>query len=185
MTLKPYQIVSEVLYDKNAKRATGVRAMDALSNEMMDYKAKAVFLCASTLNSTWLLMRSATDIWPGGLGSSSGELGHNLMDHHFRAGAEGKLEGLDDKYFYGRRPNGFYIPRYRNLFGEKRDYLRGFGYQGGAGRDGWSRAVAELGMGGQFKDLMPPAGQGSIGAAAFGEMLPNQNNKVTIDKNKT
>ena len=77
-------------------------------------------------------MRSATDVWPGGLGSSSGELGHNLMDHHFRCGAEGKLEGLDDKYYYGRRPTGFYIPRYRNLFGDKRDYLRGFGYQGGA-----------------------------------------------------
>ena len=92
-------------------------------------------------------MRSATDVWPGGLGSSSGELGHNLMDHHFRAGAEGTIEGMEDKTTYGRRPTGFYIPRYRNLFGDKRDYLRGFGYQGSAGRQGWSRAVAELGVG--------------------------------------
>ena len=122
------------------------------SNQTTDYTAKVVFLCASTLNSTWLLMRSATDVWPGGLGSSSGELGHNLMDHHFRAGAEGTIEGLDDKYYYGRRPTGFYIPRYRNLFGDKRDYLRGFGYQGSASRDGWSRAVQELGVGGAFKD---------------------------------
>src|SRR5262249_55407789 len=97
LTLQPYAIVSEVLYDKNTKRATGVRVIDALTNKSTDYSAKIIFLCASTLNSTWLLMRSATDVWPGGLGSSSGELGHNLMDHHFRAGAEGRIEGLQDK----------------------------------------------------------------------------------------
>ena len=184
LTLKPWSIASEVLYDKNTKRATGVRVMDGLNNQMTDYKAKVVFLCASTLNSTWLLMRSATDVWPGGLGSSSGELGHNLMDHHFRAGAQGKLEGLDDKYYFGRRPNGFYIPRYRNLFGDKRSYLRGFGYQGGAGRDDWGRAVAELGVGGAFKDAMAMPGGWNIGGTAFGEMLPNHNNKITIDNSK-
>ena len=184
LTLKPWSIASEVLYDKNTKRATGVRVMDGLNNQMTDYKAKVVFLCASTLNSTWLLMRSATDVWPGGLGSSSGELGHNLMDHHFRAGANGKLEGLDDKYYFGRRPNGFYIPRYRNLFGDKRGYLRGFGYQGGAGREGWGRAVAELGVGAQFKDAMSMPGGWTIGATAFGEMLPNHANKVSIDQTK-
>jgi len=114
-----------------------------VTEQTTDYNAKVVFLCASTLNSAWLLLRSATDVWPGGLGSSSEALGRNLMDHHFRAGASGTIEGLDDKYYYGRRPTGFYIPRYRNLFGDKREYLRGFGYQGGASRQGWSRAVAE------------------------------------------
>ncbi len=184
LTLKPFAIVSEVLYDKDKKRATGVRVMDAVTEQMSDYSAPVIFLCASTLNSTWLLLRSATDVWPGGLGSSSGELGHNLMDHHFRVGAEGKIDGLEDKYTYGRRPNGFYIPRYRNLNGEKRPYLRGFGYQGGAGRDGWSRAVAELGVGGQFKDAMSQPGGWTIGATAFGEMLPNHANTVTIDQNR-
>ena len=184
LTLKPWSIVSEVIYDKDKKRATGVRVMDALSNQVTDYKAKVIFLCASTLNSTWLLLRSANDVWPGGLGSSSGELGHNLMDHHFRVGAQGKLEGIDDKYYFGRRPNGFYIPRYRNLFGDKRQYLRGFGYQGGAGREDWGRAVAELGVGGAFKDSMAMPGQWSIGATAFGEMLPDHRNTVTIDKTK-
>ena len=184
MTLKPWSIVSEVLYDKDRKRATGVRVLDAVSNQTTDYKAKIVFLCASTLNSTWLLMRSATDVWPGGLGSSSGELGHNLMDHHFRIGAEGTLEGRDDKYYYGRRPTGFYIPRYRNLFGDKRDYLRGFGYQGSAGREGWSRAVAELGVGGAFKDQAAQPGAWTIGGTAFGEMLPNHENKVSLDTSR-
>jgi len=185
LTLKPFAIVSEVLYDRDRKRATGVRVLDAVTNQTTDYSARVVFLCASTLNSTWLLMRSATDVWPGGLGSSSGQLGHNLMDHHFRCGASGKLEGLTDKYYNGRRPTGFYIPRYRNLFGDKRPYLRGFGYQGGAGRDGWSSAVAELGVGGAFKDKAAEPGAWGVGATAFGEMLPNHKNKVTLDDKKT
>jgi choline dehydrogenase-like flavoprotein len=184
LTLKPWQIVTEVIYDKDRKRATGVRVHDAVTDQTTDYSANVIFLCASTLNSTWLLMRSATDVWPGGLGSSSGELGHNLMDHHFRCGAEGTLEGMDDKTYYGRRPTGFYIPRYRNLFGDKRDYLRGFGYQGSAGRDGWSRAVKELGVGGAFKDEMTMPGTWTIGATAFGEMLPNHANMISLDDTK-
>ena len=184
LTLKPFSIVTEVLYDKDRKRATGVRVLDAVSEQTTDYRAKVVFLCASALNSAWLLMRSATDVWPGGLGSSSGELGHNVMDHHFRCGAEGTLEGLDDKTVYGRRPTGFYIPRYRNVFGDKRDYLRGFGYQGGAGREGWSRSVAELGIGGAFKDMLAEPGVWTIGGTAFGEMLPNHNNRISLDESK-
>jgi choline dehydrogenase-like flavoprotein len=181
LTLRPFAIVTEVVYDRDRKRATGVRVIDAVTNQSSEHTAKVVFLCASTLNSTWLLMRSATDVWPGGLGSSSGELGHNLMDHHFRCGARGDLEGLDDTYYFGRRPTGFYIPRYRNFFGDKREYLRGFGYQGSASREGWSRAVAELGVGAAFKDAMTQPGQWTIGATAFGEMLPNHANAVSLD----
>lgn len=181
LTLKPWSIVTEVLYDKDRKRATGVRVLDAVTDQWTDYSAKVVFLCASTLNSTWLLLRSATDVWPGGLGSSSGELGHNLMDHHFRCGAEGKLAGLDDKYYFGRRPTGIYIPRYRNLFGDKRPYLRGFGYQGSASREGWQRAVKELGVGAAFKDDMSMPGSWVFGATGFGEMLSNHANQVGLD----
>src|SRR3954467_6962188 len=181
---QPWSLVTEVIYDRDQKRAKGVRVLDAVSNQTTDYSAKVVFLCASTLNSAWLLMRSATDVWPGGLGSSSGELGHNLMDHHFRAGAEGTIEGMEDKYYYGRRPTGFYIPRYRNFFGDKRDYLRGFGYQGSASRDDWSRAVSELGVGGAFKDNAALPGPWTIGGTAFGEMLPNHANQVSLDQTK-
>ncbi|MGQ0641527.1 MAG: GMC oxidoreductase [Gemmatimonadaceae bacterium] len=186
LTLKPFAIVTEVLYDRDRKRATGVRVLDAVSNATTDYSARVVFLCASAINSTWLLLRSATDVWPGGLGSSSGELGHNLMDHHFRLGASGDLEepGLNDKYIFGRRPTGFYIPRYRNVAGDKRDYLRGFGYQGGSSRQGWSRAVAELGVGAAFKDRVAQPGKWTIGATAFGEMLPNHANTVGLDAMK-
>jgi choline dehydrogenase-like flavoprotein len=184
LTLKPFAIVTEVLYDRDRTRASGVRVLDAVTDQTTDYTARIIFLCASTLNSTWLLLRSATDVWPGGLGSSSGELGHNLMDHHFRVGAQGTIDGLDDKSYNGRRPTGFYIPRYRNLFGDKREYLRGFGYQGGASRQGWSRAVAELGVGGAFKDAVAQPGPWTIGATAFGEMLPNHANHVSIDTSR-
>jgi choline dehydrogenase-like flavoprotein len=186
LTLKPFSIATEVLYDRDKKRATGVSVLDAVTEQTTEYRARIVFLCASTLNTTWLLTRSATDVWPEGLGSSSGELGHNLMDHHFRAGAEGVLEEpeLEKQYYYGRSPSAFYIPRYRNLFGDQRDYLRGFGYEGSGGRLGWQRAVEELGVGGAFKDRMAEPGAWRIGATGFGEMLPNHDNKVSIDETK-
>jgi choline dehydrogenase-like flavoprotein len=184
LTLRPFSIVTKIIYDRNTKKATGVEVLDAETNQTYVYNAKVIFLCASTLNSTWVLMRSATDVWPGGLGSSSGELGHNLMDHHFRVGASGSVEGYEDKYYYGYRPNGFYVPRYRNLFGDKRDYIRGFGYQGGAGRSGWGREIAELNIGGEFKDALCEPGNWSIGMTGFGETLPYHENQVSLDKDK-
>ncbi|HEX7061292.1 MAG TPA: GMC family oxidoreductase [Woeseiaceae bacterium] len=187
LTLRPFSIVTEVLYDRDQKRASGVRVLDAVTEQTTEYKARIVFLCASTLNSTWILMRSATDVWPEGLGSSSGELGHNLMDHHFEVGASANLTdpALAAKYYFGRRPNGFYIPRYRNLFGDKREYLRGFGYQGSASRGDWQRGVAELGVGKSFKDALSEPGDWRIGGSAFGEMLPRHENRVTIDESRS
>ena len=184
LTLKTDAIVTDVVYDRDRRRARR-RARDRCADQRHDrYTAKVVFVCASTLNSTWLLMRSATDVWPGGLGSSCGELGHNLMDHHFRCGANGMIDEHHDKNVYGRRPTGFYIPRFRNFFGDKREYLRGFGYQGSASRQGWQRAVAELGVGGAFKDAMATPGQWQMGATAFGEMLPNHANRISLDPAK-
>ncbi len=184
LTLRPFSIVTEVIYDKDTQKAKGVRVLDAETNKTFEYFAKVIFLNASALNSTWLLLNSATDVWAGGLGSSSGELGHNLMDHHFRCGANGTVEGFEDKYYYGRRPNGIYVPRFRNLNGEQRDYIRGFGYQGGGSRQGWSRNVAELGIGAELKDALSEPGQWTMGMTGFGETLPYHENKVTLDKTK-
>lgn len=184
LTVRPWSIVTKILYDKDTKKATGVEVLDAEINKTIEYKAKIIFLNASALNSAWVLMNSATDVWPDGLGSSSGELGHNLMDHHLNVYAGGTVEGYDDKYVYGRRANGIYIPRYRNFFGDKRDYLRGFGYQGGAGRDGWNREIAEYkGIGGEYKDALAEPGTWTMGLGGFGETLPYHENKVTLDKN--
>ncbi|HEY5368661.1 MAG TPA: GMC family oxidoreductase [Hanamia sp.] len=184
LTVRPWSIVTKILYDKDTKKATGVEVLDAESNQTYQYFAKIVFLNASTLNSAWILMNSATDIWPDGLGSSSGELGHNIMDHHLGVGASGTVDGYDDKYYYGRRPNGIYIPRFRNLFGDKRDYIRGFGYQGSASRQGWSREIAEMNIGGEYKDALAEPGPWTMGVGGFGEILPYHENKVTLDKTK-
>ena len=184
LTLRPFSIVTKILYDKDTKKAKGVEVLDAETKQTYEYFAKVIFLNASALNSTWILMNSATDVWDGGLGSSSGELGHNLMDHHFRLGASGQAEGYDDKYYYGRRPSGIYVPRFRNLGNEKRDYLRGFGYQGSASREGWGRNIAELSIGGDFKDALCEPGPWNMGIMAFGETLPYHENKVTLDKTK-
>ncbi|HEV7330623.1 MAG TPA: GMC family oxidoreductase [Flavisolibacter sp.] len=184
LTVRPFSIVKEIIYDKDTKRAKGVRILDAQNNQTYDYFSKIVFLNASALNSAWVLMNSATDVWPDGLGSSSGELGHNVMDHHFRVGANGRAEGYDDKYVYGKRPNGIYVIRYRNIGDDKRDYVRGFGYQGSASRQGWGRDVAELTIGADYKDALCEPGEWRMGMTAFGEMLPYHENRVYLDKSK-
>jgi choline dehydrogenase-like flavoprotein len=184
LTLDTNKIVLKVLYDKDKKRATGVEVMDAETNKTYTYTAKIIFICASAFNSAWILMNSATDIWPDGLGSSSGELGHNVMDHHFRLGASGTAEGYSDMYEYGRRPTGIYIPRFRNVNGDKRDYVRGFGYQGSAHR-GRGINVAELTIGADLKNaLTEPSDNWGFGITAFGEMLPYHENKISLDKTK-
>jgi choline dehydrogenase-like flavoprotein len=184
LTVRPFSIVTKIIYDKNTQKATGVEVLDAETNQTYEYHAKVVFVNASALNSAWVLMNSATDIWPDGLGSSSGELGHNIMDHHYNLGASGRMEGYEDKYYFGRRPNGIYVVRFANLFGDKRDYMRGFGYQGSAGREGWSRNIAELSIGGKFKDELSEPGQWSVGIGGFGELLPYHENKITLDHNR-
>ncbi len=184
LTLRPFSIVNQILFDPKTRRATGVLVIDAETNEQIEYKAKVIFVCASALASTFILLNSTSAEFPGGLGSTSGELGHNLMDHHFRVGAEGDVMEHQDKYVVGRRPNGIYIPRYQNYNGEKKDYLRGFGYQGGAGRQGWAREVAELNIGGDFKDTITEPGNWRMGMTGFGEMLPDHSNRMWIDKTK-
>ena len=184
LTVRPFSIATKIIYDKDTKKAKGVEILDAETNKTYEFFSKIVFVNASTLNSTWLLMNSATDVWPDGLGSSSNALGHNLMDHHLGVGANGEAEGYDDKYVYGRRPNGIYIPRYQNLLNDKRDYLRGFGYQGSASREGWKRQIAELTIGGDFKDALSEPGGWKMGIGGFGEILPYAENKVTLDKTK-
>ncbi len=182
LTLRPWSIVTKILYDKDKKKATGVEVLDAETNKTYVYNAKIIFLNASTLNSAWVLMNSATDVWEGGLGSSSGELGHNIMDHHLGAGANGKMDGYEDKYYFGRRANGIYIPRYQNVNGDKREYKRGFGYQGSASREGWGRQIAEMSIGGDFKDALTEPGGWKMGIMGFGEVLPDHANFVTLDK---
>ncbi|MFV8226049.1 GMC oxidoreductase [Christiangramia aquimixticola] len=185
MTLRPNSIVSEVLYDPDTKLATGVKVIDAETKETMEFKANVVFLCASAVASTSILMQSKSDRFPDGLGNDSGELGHNVMDHHFKAGASGNYDGFHDSYYKGRKPNGIYLPRFRNLNGKSEvDFLRGYGYQGGASRTNWSESIAEAAYGQELKEAITKPGGWNMGLMGFGETLPYHENKMTLDYNK-
>lgn len=185
MTLRPFSIVNSVIYDEEKGKATGVRVIDTNTGEILEYYAKIIFLNASAVNSTLIMLNSISGRFPNGLGNDSGQLGRNMMDHHFRIGANGVYEGFEDKYYIGRRSNGIYIPRYRNIGSDKRDYLRGFGYQGTASRQGWARGVRELAIGSELKGIITDPGNWTMGITAFGECLPYEENKMWLDHDKT
>lgn len=182
LTIRPYSVVTRIIFDPKTQKASGVEILDSETKETKEYFAKIIFLCASTLHSTQILLQSDSDRFPQGMGNDSGELGHNLMDHHFRLGANGTSDDFSDKYYVGRRPNGIYIPRYQNLFGNNKNYLRGFGYQGGGGREGWQRYIAEAEYGNSLKEAISNPGEWTMGLMGFGECLPYHENKVTLNK---
>ena len=184
LTLRPHSIVTEIIWDKEKNKATGVRILDGETEEWMEFYAKIIFLNASALGTTFIMMNSKSDRFPNGFSNGSGELGHNLMDHHFRTGARGQIDDFTDKYYSGRRPTGFYIPRFRNIDKDsmRQDYIRGFGYQGGASRAGWSRGNGKKGFGADFKEEMTKPGPWGASMTAFGECLPYHENKVELDE---
>lgn len=185
MTLRPNSIVHSVIYDEAKGKAVGVKVLDAVTKEEIDFYAKVIFLNASTLGSTFILLNSVSSRFPNGLGNGSDQLGRNLMDHQYRAGAEGSYESFEDSYYIGRRPNGIYIPRFRNVGNDKRtDYLRGFGYQGAAARSSWARGVAELSVGADLKKELTEPGGWAFGITGFGECLPYADNRVTLNRNE-
>lgn len=184
MTLRPNSIVYELIYDEQKGKATGVKVLDAETGEQIEFYARVIFLCASTMGSTFIMLNSVSNRFPNGLGNDSGELGCNIMDHHLGVGANGEYDGFEDQYYTGRRANGFYIPRYRNIGKDKRDYLRGFGYQGGGSREGWSRMVAELSFGAELKEVVTTPGKWRMGMTGFGEVLPDHSNRVSINREK-
>ncbi|HWZ98557.1 MAG TPA: GMC family oxidoreductase [Candidatus Dormibacteraeota bacterium] len=186
LTIRPYSVVRNVMFDSAKRRATGLQVIDAQTKETMEYKGRIIFLCASTLESTRLMLNSATSEFPNGLGNSSGELGHNLMDHHMGSGAGGIMPGHEDKMPFGNRPNGIYVPRFRNV-NEKtkqKNFARGYGYQGGGSRDGWGRGGFMSGFGVDFKNMLKMPGPWRMTLAGFGECLPYHSNFVAINKDK-
>ncbi|MBL6647891.1 MAG: GMC family oxidoreductase [Flavobacteriaceae bacterium] len=187
MTLRPNSIVYEIIYDETKKKATGVKIIDSESKLTYEFKSKIIFMCASTVPTTSILMQSKSSRFPNGLGNDSGELGHNLMDHHFQIGADGTYDGFEDKYYTGRRPNGIYIPRFQNIGGntKSKDFLRGYGYQGGASRTDWKEYVKEASYGEELKQAIVKPGKWDMGLNGFGEVLPYHENKMYLDYDKT
>ncbi|MDP9205017.1 MAG: GMC family oxidoreductase [Gemmatimonadota bacterium] len=183
LTLRPFSVVHSVIYDPRTKKATGVRVVDGNTKEMFDVKARVIFLCASALESTRILLNSATAEFPTGLGNSSGELGHNLMDHIMDGGATGTLPWAKDRMEVGRRPDAIYVPRFRNVKTKHPDFLRGYGFEGRAERAGWERGGDMPGFGAAFKkSLIGDLGPWELNLGGFGEMLPRHENYVEIDR---
>jgi choline dehydrogenase-like flavoprotein len=183
LTLRPNSLAHSVIYDEERDRAAGVRFVDTETGETHEVYARVIFLCASTLGSTRVLLNSRSRRHPEGLGGGSGALGRYLMDHHIRQGASGEIPGLLDRYYQGDRPNGTYLPRFRNLEGpasDKLDFVRGYAYQGGAGRGGWGRGATRPEIGAALKEALHDPAPWRMGLSGFGECLPRKDNYVEL-----
>lgn len=185
LTLRPFSIVSEVIYDEHSQKAKGVRVIDAETHEVYEFYAKVIFLNASTIATTAILLQSRSGRFPNGLGNDSGQVGRNLMDHHSSAGAEGIHEGFSEYYYKGRRPCGFLVPRFRNLNPQtSSDFLRGYNIQGKGKRQGWHEKMFAKGFGADFKQELLRPGPWSVWMGGWGECLPYEDNTVELSAEK-
>ncbi len=184
LTMVHNAIVQSVEYDAESNRVTGVRVVDAETNEKKLYTARIIFLNASAIASAMILLQSKSQAYPTGLANRSDQVGRNLLDHVSGAGAAGLMSGFDNMKVFGRRPSGgIYIPRYANLNGQDKPYLRGFGFQGGSTPIGDSGGQI-AGIGREYKEAHKKPGPWRISIGAFGEQLPNPDNRVTLHASK-
>ncbi len=184
LTIVTDSIAHSVVYDAKSKKATGVRVIDAKTKEARTYEARVIFMCASTLGTTQVLLNSVSENFQNGFANSSGVLGHYLMDHLYAQGARGIMPGYEDRYYHGRRATGIYIPRFKNLNGQEEKYYRGYGFQGGASRKGWKDGMNKRGFGADYKESFNRPGPWTFNIAGFGEMLPDYKNMATLHKTK-
>lgn len=184
LTLRPFSVVHSLSFDSKTRRATGVRVIDAQTRASLEFRGKLIFLCASALESVRILLNSSTTEFPNGLANSSGELGHNLMDHIKGGGAVATIPGNEDRIVLGRRPNGIYLPRFRNVKRKDADFLRGYGFQGSGQRESWERGIAQTAFGADFKNSLRKPGPWRFTFYGYGECLPNHNNYVELDRQK-
>jgi len=184
LTVVTNAIVESVIYDDRRDRVTGVRVIDAKTRQSREYRGRIVFLNASTIGTAQVLLNSKSARFPNGLANSSGEVGHNLMDHLSKAGARGIVPGLEDDYYYGRRPTGTYTPRFRNLRGRDSDrlgFIRGYGIQSGAGRASWDRGISTPGIGTDLKTSLHEPGPWGMTMQGYVECLPRHENQIALD----
>ncbi len=187
LTIRPFSVVHSVLYDAKTGKASGVLVIDSETKETIEFKAKVIFVCASAMASTQILMNSKSEAFPTGIGNTSGVLGHYLMDHHHGAEVNAVVPGFLDKTAYGNRPLGLYVPRYRNIDekSKMKDFVRGYGFEGGADRERWWHAYDTPGFGADFKEKVQQAGPWRIGMLAFGETLPYYENHCRLHETET
>jgi choline dehydrogenase-like flavoprotein len=184
LTLRPFSIVHSVIWDKQKNKATGVRVIDSETMETFEYFAPIIFLNASALNTTKIMLQSKSETFPNGFANNSGALGHYLMDHYSGTGAAAGYDIMKDQYYSGQRPTSVYIPRFQNLHKQDRKYTRGFAYEVYASRTEWTRGYNSPGTGGDWKDLLSEPGDWQAAMYAYGECLPNYKNQVLLDETK-
>jgi len=177
-------IASEIIYDEKTQKAKGVRVINQNTMAVEEFFAKIVFLNAGSMNTAALLLNSKSSRFPTGLGNDSDQVGRNIMDHHLGVGATATVDGFENDYIFGQRPNALYIPRFRNWGTDKKDFLRGYGYQGGASKSDWKRGITMNGFGASFKEDMSHPGTWTMGFGGFGEILPDPSNRMFLDKEK-
>jgi choline dehydrogenase-like flavoprotein len=182
LTLRPHSIAHTVVYDAKSGRASGVRIIDARTRTEHEFRARVVFLCASALESVRILLNSSSHTFPNGLANGSGALGLGVMDHIKWGGASGVIPGWEDRQTIGIRPNGILVPRFRNLDRTTRQsgFIRGYQFQGGAGRVGWQGRMREPGLGAEFKKRLTTLGPWVMSLAGFGETLARDENRARL-----
>lgn len=184
LTLRPHSLVNKVIYDEQKGKATGVEIIDTETNEVIEFYAQVIFLNAATLATSFILLNSTSHRFPNGLGNGSDQIGRNLMDHHKCMGLSAEIEGFENMYYYGRRPTGINIPRFRNIEEKRKDYIRGFNYQGRALRQGWDRDILPDGIGESFKEALTEPGPWNISFTGYGECLPYSKNRIVLNTDK-
>ncbi|WP_444894563.1 GMC oxidoreductase [Microbulbifer sp. TRSA001] len=178
-------VVHSLIYNSQKNRVAGVRVIDSETLQQREYFGRIVFLCASTLGSTQILLNSANKHFPKGLANSSGVLGHYLMDHNYNASAHGFIDGYEDEYFSGWRPTGILIPNFQyrpELY--RKHYKRGYQISGSAYRQDWRTMAASEGIGKSFKEKLQQPGRWGFWIGAQGEMLPRHENQVSLHSTK-
>jgi choline dehydrogenase-like flavoprotein len=184
LTLRPFSIVHSIIWDKEKHKATGVRVIDAETMETIEYFAPVIFLNASALSTTKIMLQSTSETFPNGFANSSGVLGRYLMDHYSGTGAVASYDILKDQYYFGQRSTSTYIPRYQNLDKQDRKFTRGFAYEVYASRADWGRGYGGAGAGAEWKDSLSEPGSWNAAIYAYGECLPDQKNNVSLDETK-
>ena len=184
MTLKANTLVERLEYDPVSGRIARVHVIDTQTGEKAAYSSRIVFLCASTIASTQILLNSASEEFPNGLANGSGVLGHYMMDHTLGMSGLGLFLDNMDSYYHGNRPTGLYIPRFRNLDGQDADadFVRGYGYQTALLRVDWQTGYNARGFGAQLKDSLRKPGPWVFALAGFSECLPRESNRMYMSK---
>jgi choline dehydrogenase-like flavoprotein len=185
LTLLPHRLVERIAYDPARRRAVAVEVIDASTRARSRYSARLIFVCASTLGTTQILLNSRSETFPRGLGNSSGVLGRYLMDQGYSSSLVARIPGLEDRYYYGNRPNTLYVPRFHNLGARPdRPFLRGYALQGRAWRPGWQRGKVLPGFGAAFKDALRRPGPWMLVLVGSAECLPRADNFVELDEQR-